>query len=198
MRLFRQLSVLCSLIAVLFLCSCATAPRKYQPPDASKLKASTQKLSQEVDSAHAEARQAQASVSFAAAKLAHIKSEVAKLKDVPLALTNEINDLEKNVTDAQGNQVRLDQHLTEADKAKTQVEKDKTEYFAGSQKLADQATAENAHRITAEQKLSWYRWHFFLGWIILGTGIAACIFVAFLKLTGKLAVAGAAIASKIP
>lgn len=50
----------------------------------------------------------------------------------------------------------------------------------------------------AAKALWWYRVHFFLGWIILGTGIAACIFFAFLKLTGRLAILGTAIAAKVP
>lgn len=50
----------------------------------------------------------------------------------------------------------------------------------------------------ASKKLWWYRIHFFLGWVLLITGIAACGFFAFLKFTGRLAVLGTAVAAKLP
>jgi hypothetical protein len=46
--------------------------------------------------------------------------------------------------------------------------------------------------------LWWYRLHFFLGWIILATGILACLVVAFLKFTGRLAIAAAPVVAKVP
>lgn len=48
------------------------------------------------------------------------------------------------------------------------------------------------------KKLNWYRLHFFLGWIIFGTGVIACIVLVFLKLTGRLSLVAASVASKVP
>lgn len=50
----------------------------------------------------------------------------------------------------------------------------------------------------ADKKLLWYRLHWWGAWLMLGLGVAACIFFAILKVTGKLAVTGAVVASKVP
>lgn len=43
----------------------------------------------------------------------------------------------------------------------------------------------------ANAALNWYRWHWWGAWIALGAGVLACLVVAFLKFTGRLAIAGA-------
>lgn len=48
------------------------------------------------------------------------------------------------------------------------------------------------------KKLLWYQFHYWGSWIIFGLGIAACIFLAVMKLTGRLAIAVAPIVAKIP
>ena len=50
----------------------------------------------------------------------------------------------------------------------------------------------------AEKALSWYRWHWWGSWIVFGLGVIAVGFFAFLKVTGKLAVLGTTVASKVP
>ena len=50
----------------------------------------------------------------------------------------------------------------------------------------------------ASSKLWWYRLHWWGAWIMLGLGLLACLAFAFLKFTGRLALAGAAVAAKIP
>lgn len=47
----------------------------------------------------------------------------------------------------------------------------------------------------ANKALNWYRWHWWGSWIVLGLGVLACGVLAFLKFTGRLAIAGAKIAS---
>ena len=44
---------------------------------------------------------------------------------------------------------------------------------------------------TCKKKLWWYRLHWWGSWIVLGLGVVACVVVAILKFTGKLAIAGA-------
>lgn len=46
--------------------------------------------------------------------------------------------------------------------------------------------------------LWWYRLHWWGAWVMLGLGVLACAVFAFLKFTGRLAIVGAAVASKIP
>lgn len=48
------------------------------------------------------------------------------------------------------------------------------------------------------KKLWWYRVHFFLGWVLLISGLIACLLFAWAKMTGRLALFGATIASKVP
>lgn len=50
----------------------------------------------------------------------------------------------------------------------------------------------------AEKSLWWYRLHWWGAWVMLGLGVAACVFFAILKVTGKLATTGAVVAAKIP
>jgi hypothetical protein len=49
-----------------------------------------------------------------------------------------------------------------------------------------------------DKKVWWYRLHWWGAWIALGLGVIACGIFAFLKLTGRLAILGTAVASKIP
>ncbi len=50
----------------------------------------------------------------------------------------------------------------------------------------------------AAKALWWYRLHWWAGWMVFGLGIAACIIFAFLKFTGRLAIAAAPIVAKVP
>ena len=77
-----------------------------------------------------------------------------------------------------------------------------TEQNATLQKQIDAQTAKlnqvQADLDSARKKLFWYRIHFFLGWVIFITGVIACIILFVLKVTGRLAILGTAVASKIP
>lgn len=144
------------LASSLFLCSCATAPRTYRPPDSTRLKASTQRLSKAVDSSHASARKAQASVNESAKRLKEVKAETAKIKNLPASVVESISALAASITQAQTDQVLLEQHLTEADKAKAEVEQDKTDYFAAAGKLAADATNDNHRSLAVEAEVNKY------------------------------------------
>lgn len=50
----------------------------------------------------------------------------------------------------------------------------------------------------ASKALWWYRLHWWGAWVMLGLGVIACGIFAFLKLTGRLALVGAAISTHIP
>lgn len=53
----------------------------------------------------------------------------------------------------------------------------------------DAATTEKLNK--SNTALNWYRLHWWGSWIALGFGVLACLVVAFLKFTGRLAIAGA-------
>lgn len=169
------------LIPLLCLSACATRPHTYAPPNPGKLIQSTGRVSVAVDRAHQHAREAKTKVEEATTITGQVKEEAGKIKDVPPQLLERIDALESKLGEASAAQGSLEKDLQEADQAKKQVETDKTEYFAAAQKLADSASKERDQRITVEKKLSWYRWHFWLSWIVLGLGVVACIVFALIK-----------------
>lgn len=178
------------LIPVLCLVSCATRPHTYAPPSSSKLKASTQRVFVAVNKAHVHANEAKTKVDEAAQIAKEVQKETAQLKDVPPSVLEGFANLELKLNETTQVQAQLESDLREADAAKAEVEKDKQAYFNSAQGLADSATQERESRIKAEKVASYYRWHFWLSWIVLGLGILACVFVAFLKFTGRLVIGG--------
>lgn len=182
--------ILIALAAATLLTSCATRPHVYAPPNPSKLKASTTRVSVAVDRAHVHAREAKTKVDEASQIAKEVGEETRALQNVPVTLLQRQNDLERKLDESSLAQAALEKDLVEATLAKAQVEKDKTDYFAAAQKLADSASEERVQRVSVEKKLSWYRWHWFGSWIVLGLGVLAIIVLAFLKFTGRLAIAG--------
>lgn len=174
------------LLAVPFLMiGCATSPHTYAPPSNAKLQASTGRLSKAVDQSHQSARKAQATVSSASKKAKAVREETKKIKNLPTDFVQHLSDLEAELERAQKQQTELEQHLQEADAAKAQVEQDKAAYYKEAQRLADDATKENSKAVKAEKSLSWYRWHFWASWIVLGAGVIACIVFAVARFAGK-------------
>jgi hypothetical protein len=60
----------------------------------------------------------------------------------------------------------------------------------------DKSETDRANKL--DKAVWWYRLHWWGAWIMLGLGILMCLIFAFLKLTGRLAILGTAVASKIP
>jgi hypothetical protein len=58
-------------------------------------------------------------------------------------------------------------------------------------KLTDNFNALQASYDAQNKKLWWYRVRFWGAWAVFGLGVLACGFLAFLKFTGRLAIAGA-------
>ena len=189
-----------ALLSALALCAggCATRAKQYSAPDPGKLNTSTARVAKAVNEAHDAARAAKTNVDEAIGRQKEIETEISAIADVPPTLRQKINDQDKTLGEASVHQQALEEHLTEADIAKADAQNAKDEYFAASKTLADDATNERNKRIADEKALSWYRWHWWGSWIVLGLGVVACGLIAFLKFTGKLALAGAAISAKIP
>lgn len=194
----KQIAQLVLLSGAIFFSGCATAPRHYLPPDATKMNASRQRLGQAVEKSRATASRAKSQV-IEAQNLSSARNEklAALKKQVPKELVPAVEDIEAasqqqdaKLAEAVETQIVLESQLTEADNAKIQHEKDDLEYQGKAGGLADTATSERNARIKAENSLSWYRWHWFLSWIIAGIGVAVCILIAVLKFTGRLAIAG--------
>jgi DNA repair exonuclease SbcCD ATPase subunit len=188
---------------------CATKEQTYKPPDATKLRAAEQRYEKTITkarqlsvSAHKqtiEARDAamQMTLIFSTV-LANLGDLLAK---VPEPLRGSVQTIIDEVKDLQTRQGELITRLNQTTETQTQLEalfvqaeRDKVsvlqsaeEYFTNAQGLADDATRENAAAVKAEKALSWYRWHWYLGWIIFVSGILMAIIIAVLKFTGRLA-----------
>lgn len=57
--------------------------------------------------------------------------------------------------------------------------------------------SETARANKLDKALWWYRVHWWGAWIMLGLGVAACLFFAFLKFTGRLSLSAAQVAAKL-
>lgn len=102
-----------------------------------------------------------------------------------------VNQLQSELTSEKSDHLKVANSLADATKANLELQKK-------NDALAQTANTLSAKLSAAEKSLWWYRLNWWGAWVMLGLGIAACLFVAFLKYTGKLAAAGAVVASKIP
>ncbi len=66
------------------------------------------------------------------------------------------------------------------------------------QKQTDKLNATQDKLDKTAKALWWYRLHWWGAWIVFGLGVVACILLAFLKFTGRLAIAAAPIVAKVP
>jgi septal ring factor EnvC (AmiA/AmiB activator) len=175
-----------ALILAFSMFGCATRPRTYVAPDSSRLEASTTKVAVAVAKAHTAAQKAQQNVSDASKEAKEIREETAKIENVPQSLVVKVNDLDGKLDEALSNHAELTARLEEADQAKADVEKDKADYIQRADALAQQATSENSSRVADEKKLSWYRWHWWGSWIVLGAGVVLCVVLGIAKFVAKM------------
>lgn len=160
----------------------------YTPPDASKLRASTTRVSVAVDRAHTHAREAQGKVNEAAAIAKKVHEETKRIENVPPSVVEGLVSLELRLDEARQTQASLEKDLVEADQAKADAKRDGEAYFQSAQKLADYATDERAKRIKAEKEASHLKWNSWL-YRILGTvGVILMIGLIVLWIMGRLAI----------
>lgn len=109
-----------------------------------------------------------------------------------------VDHIQRLAQDAEANLAKeKDLHLQTAN-ALTVTSKQLVDLQTRVNDVTDKANEYSAKYSAAEKSLWWYRLHWWGAWIMLGLGVLACAIVAFLKFTGKLAVAGAAVAAKVP
>jgi hypothetical protein len=207
------------ILTAIVLSACATRPKTYTAPDATKVMASAKRLSAAVTKASDTAVRAQLKVADAqqsadrvAADSVTVINQVNELaKLVPPELLPKVTDLQTAVeaqqieegnlsthlAGAQKEQAQLTKDLDEAKAAKIELQTNQAKYQADAQGLADDASVERNARIVDEKKLSWYRWHWWGSWIALGAGVLACGIFAFLKFTGRLTLSAAQVAAKV-
>lgn len=198
---------LCFLIA-----SCATQPKKYLPPDNTKVVESTRKVRSGIKHAKdlaADSKKAVEQTQKDADELSTLSLSLSQkldaiIKVAPADLQSQLAAAKKDsdriqlvegilkggLTLAWTKQDELEKHLIITDAHADDLENNQNRYYTDAGHLADIATNERDSRIKAEKTASWYRWHFWLSWIVLATGLIACGVIAFLKFTGRLAIAG--------
>jgi chromosome segregation ATPase len=209
---------ICIILVGPALSGCAIHHKTYSAPDAAKVNASEKRLSDAVTKATDAAARAQSHIEAAqkaadraAAESAsvinltgqlaiqvpeHLRSEVAELRTAVDAQQSAEGELSVQLAGAYKDHGELRGHLEEANQAKAEALQARTEYQNEAGQLARRATEERDRRISAEKKLSWYRWHWWGSWIALGAGVIACGLFAFLKFTGRLALVTAKTAEK--
>lgn len=196
-------------LATLALCSCATRHQTYIAPDPAKMNESASVLTGKVAKATDTAKKARAKVAdiktgtqkvSASIKQseqdandlynvvpAQYKPQVLSLESAIQTAQLDLNTLSTGEDEAETLHAQLAKELDDAKVAKEQLEKDQATYVSDAGKLANSATVERDKRIKDEQSLSWYRWHWWGSWIVLGIGVLVCILLAVAKLAGKLA-----------
>lgn len=121
------------------------------------------------------------------------------------ALLQTIDHIQRIARDQQDNlELEKQQHL-KADKALEMVSSSLADATSANLKLqvdikkqTDKLNETQDKLDKTAKALSWYRWHWYGSWIVFGIGVLVCLAFAFLKFTGRLAIVGAAVASKIP
>lgn len=159
---------------------CAQAPRRYAAPSTAAVHVAHRAAAAQIKSAGSDASAAKEAISRAGVLAAGNEALLLELGTANARL----DGLTQTLLDAGASVAKAEGNLTAADK---KVETLTATLNATSEKLSK-----------ATKSLWWYRLHWWGSWFALGLGVLACIAFAFLKFTGRLALAAAPIAAKIP
>ncbi len=117
--------------------------------------------------------------------VAAIHADVTDLQDIELILNANLKAAWAKGDETEKHLAETETHLTETDTNVANLEEEHADYYQDAQGIADKATDFNHKLVAAEEKLSWYRWHWWGSWMALGAGVIACGLFAFVKFTGK-------------
>lgn len=196
------------LICIAFI-GCSHVAKHYDAPNSAPLRSAAGKLGQKVTEATATAARASDAIAAAASSsesetaiIEYLKPKLGDLlKTAPEAMRPEIEALQTKVADLDAAHQETDAHiaagrteqatlgaeLADATAAKNDVEKLSPAYFDEVDKQTDKLNRDEVAWSKDSKALTWYRVHWFIGWIVLILGIAGCAILAFLKFTGRLA-----------
>ena len=203
------------LIAALLMGGCAHQARHISPPDNSAVIGSAQHLSAAVAKAKTTAIAAQTAVAgvkeVSSKEGAVIQRDAVKLtallRAAPPELREAITAVQNDNTELMAMHEDLQARIAEAarlqtahavqlgeeiPKAQAELAKANESYFSSVNALTDRANASETGWAKDAKALAWYRFHWFIGIIVLVAGCALCALVAFLKFTTKTAIAGSA------
>lgn len=214
----KQLPVI--LICGLLAGGCVSSHKTYQPPSNAKVTASTKRVTDGAAAAHASQRKAKEHV-VAAQKhndallvtgldlqqkldaiikqappelqgaLAEVKGDATDIMSHAEGLETELKGAHTKQDETEAHQVKLDQDIV-------QLKKDQGEYQSNAQGLADNATQERENLITVQKERNSLRFTGIL-WKLGGVlFVVIIIAIIILKVTGRLALGAAAVASKLP
>lgn len=206
-------------LAALLSSGCATKRQKFNAPDPAKVIEATRRVKVSQKAAHDAHKKERESVkaaqanadSLSLASFGAITDLDALAKIAPLELQPPIAvihlDVEKmqeielllasNLAAAWTHGDETEKHLIATDANVVNLEVEHVNYYSNAQKLADKTTAINDKLVDTETTLHWYRWHFWMSWIVLGAGVAIAITIFILWKAGKFTIRQAAVAAKL-
>jgi len=208
------------LVCALLAGGCVSSHKTYLPPSNAKVAASTKKVMDGALNAHRGTQKVKTHVEAAQkhndallvtgldlqqkldaiikiappelqSALAEVKGDATEMQDHADGMQTELTGARSELAATEAFQVKLDQDITD-------WKKNMAEYYANAQGLADNATQERENLITVQKERNALRFTGFLWKAGAVVGVLLIILFIVLKLTGKLALGAAAVASKIP
>jgi len=205
----RKLATVLLAVAAIALSGCATRAKHFAEIDSTAVEASrtaAEKSIADATSAHNRSKAAVEKVANEHAQSVQITGTITSKLDAlfrvsPPELRDAIMNIKADVLAQTALQKRMSDDLgaaqiqlaNEGDALKVatanqiQLRADLTSYKAKADSQTDQLNATESARAETAKTLLWYRLHFWMGIIILVTGVALCGVLAFLKFTGRLA-----------
>jgi hypothetical protein len=178
-------------LAITLLSGCAHIAKHYSAPDFAPVEVSETRLAVAVTKAQGSAQQEGTEIDT-------ISGQADTLfKAAPPELRPQIAAMQADLVNLKAANVQLRDQVGEALAAKDEMSARLTAVEAESAKVTGEANAAEQAWAKDSQQLTWMKVHWFIGVIVLIGGLALCALVAFLKFTGRLATAGAAVASKL-
>jgi hypothetical protein len=120
-----------------------------------------------------------------------MKLAVASIQEDMRGLRELLDDASGENKTARASLTAAGQKLEEATAERNETQAAAAAYIEATAKITANANASEVARAKDSKALLWYRLHWWLGWIVLIGGVLACITVAFLKFTGRLAAVAA-------
>lgn len=185
------------MLALIFGFTSCASPRHFAPPSAVKLNAAVTHVERAAAESKHAVSEARESAKRSVVITGSLKAKVlALLKVTPPELRAQVLDIQADVLAQEVEQRILTEKIASAEakqgtleKAITELKTEKTACLANTQKIVDKANTDSEAWAKDRKSLWGYRLHRFASWLIFSAGVILCGLLAFLKSTGRIAVA---------
>ncbi|MGA3171405.1 MAG: hypothetical protein ABSE62_10360 [Chthoniobacteraceae bacterium] len=188
-----------ALAGLVFLSGCASSRRvQFSPPSTAMVQASVTSAQESVTEAGQEATATGDALTRAQAHADDLfRAAPPDLRPLVIALQADLKDAQTHNAAVTAQLATTQGHLADAtDQVTTLQGKVDLQTSALNQATNDKNAA--LTKLAKDDKaLSWYRWHWWGSWIVFALGVIAAGIFAFLKFSGRLALAVAPVAAKI-